>query len=42
MTRTTISVSVETRNWLFNLKEPGDSYDDVLRRELINPDRDQD
>lgn len=29
-----IRVSEEVRNELFNKKEPGDSYDDVLRREL--------
>lgn len=34
MIRTTISVHPETRDRLFELKEPGDSYDDVLCREL--------
>jgi predicted CopG family antitoxin len=31
---TTIPVTTEVRNELFSLKEPTDSYDDVLRREL--------
>lgn len=36
MSRTTITVDEETRNRLFELKTPGDSYDDVLRRELLD------
>lgn len=32
--RTTIAVSVPVRNALFARKEPSDSYDAVLRREL--------
>jgi predicted CopG family antitoxin len=32
--RTTIPVSTDVRDELFNRKEPTDSYDDVLRREL--------
>lgn len=32
--RTTVSVSTDTRNQLFELKNPSDSYDDVIRREL--------
>jgi hypothetical protein len=32
--RTTIPVSTHVRDELFNRKEPTDSYDDVLRREL--------
>ncbi len=33
--RTTIPVSTEIRDELFNRKQPTDSYDDVLRRELL-------
>jgi len=32
--RTTIPVTTEVRDELFNRKEPTDSYDDVLRRTL--------
>lgn len=32
--KTTISVSVPVRDALFNLKNPTESYDVVLRREL--------
>lgn len=32
--RTTIPVTTEIRDELFNRKEPTDSYDDVLRRLL--------
>lgn len=34
MDRTTISVSDEVADTLHNLKERGDSYDDVIRRLL--------
>lgn len=33
-TTTSIAVSAPVRDTLFELKNPGDSYDDVLRREF--------
>ncbi len=35
---TTISLTRETRNRLFGEKQPGDSYDDVVRRLLSSND----
>lgn len=42
--KTAIEVSREFHSWLFYKKEPGDSFEDVVRREIgveeVDPDAD--